>query len=269
MSLRDEVVKLAAGKPELRKHLVPILRKTGGREEIVSAVTNFIDNQRTFFELSDETVGHHGESQLFYRIWYESPFFPKKFRDSEPNKAEAKADPARWVKWQKDVATAAVHEAERLAKAVIHEVGKDRVSTHIQSETDWGGEDLPNVDFLVELPDIPILRQGMAAFQTDPKIDAAIKEFVEFVTNTIHTNMKKNFANLPLPKVYAEWGQRYVRIVKEDNQRVVFGFVDRTNGDILKAEGWKKPAKHARGNVLDRSTWAGSHGPYGMTYLRG
>jgi len=54
-------------------------------------------------------------------------------------------------------------------------------------------------------------------------------------------------------------GRRYWRIVKErqlPNGQSAFGFLDTTNGDILKAESWRKPAMHARGNVLDESTWA-------------
>jgi len=49
-----------------------------------------------------------------------------------------------------------------------------------------------------------------------------------------------------------EMGQRYIRLVKtHGGQQSAYGFVDRTNGDILKAAGWKAPAKNfARGNIF-------------------
>lgn len=62
-----------------------------------------------------------------------------------------------------------------------------------------------------------------------------------------------------------ERGQKYARIVEEGNQRSVFCFVDLSNGDILKAAGWKAPAKHARGNIANGATQVG---PYGPAYLR-
>ena len=54
-------------------------------------------------------------------------------------------------------------------------------------------------------------------------------------------------------------GRRYDKIICEDvhkeprrnNSKRVWAFVDKINGDILKPEGWKKPAKHARGNIYD------------------
>lgn len=51
-------------------------------------------------------------------------------------------------------------------------------------------------------------------------------------------------------------GRRYVRVVKDwGGQRTVHSFVQIDNGDVLKAEGWKAPAMHARGNIYDK--WNG------------
>jgi hypothetical protein len=41
--------------------------------------------------------------------------------------------------------------------------------------------------------------------------------------------------------------QRFVRIVMDNGQRSVHAFVDTTNGALIKAEGWKKPAKRGGG----------------------
>lgn len=61
--------------------------------------------------------------------------------------------------------------------------------------------------------------------------------------------------NIDGPVLIIEKGRRYARIVATDNrrdQRSVWGFVDMTNGDLLKANSWKAPAKNfARGNIFD------------------
>ena len=66
-------------------------------------------------------------------------------------------------------------------------------------------------------------------------------------------------------------GRRYKRIVRSDvngSSRSVHCFVDTTNGDVLKAAGWKSPAKHARGNIFDDHNGLSRMGPYGPEYLR-
>ena len=71
-------------------------------------------------------------------------------------------------------------------------------------------------------------------------------------------------------------GRRYDKIVKSDMHRPddprhsVYGFIDKTNGNILKAESWRKPAKHARGNIWenDRMQFVGVYGPYYMDSIK-
>ena len=71
-----------------------------------------------------------------------------------------------------------------------------------------------------------------------------------------------------------ELGRKYAKIIrteKRDGQvhdRSVFGFIDLSNGNILKAASWAKPAAGARGNVLDASGRRKSFTPYGINYLR-
>jgi hypothetical protein len=55
-------------------------------------------------------------------------------------------------------------------------------------------------------------------------------------------------------------GGRYIRLVQYHNVETLTGayvhaFVDKTNGDLLKAAGWKAPAKGARGNLLDDASF--------------
>jgi hypothetical protein len=69
-------------------------------------------------------------------------------------------------------------------------------------------------------------------------------------------------------------GRRYVKViaVMSGNQRSVHSFVDMKEGAsygaVLKAAGWAKPAKHARGNVFDKNDGLGMMGEYGPAYLR-
>ena len=66
-------------------------------------------------------------------------------------------------------------------------------------------------------------------------------------------------------------GRKYIRICRADYtdageviSRSAHCFVDTTNGNVLKAAGWKSPAKGARGNVYDtynglnRMSWTGA-----------
>ncbi len=73
------------------------------------------------------------------------------------------------------------------------------------------------------------------------------------------------------PQLSAEMGRRYVRIVKtlyrDPTNRSVFCFVDTTTGNVLKAAGWKAPAKHARGNIYADDNGAGAVSAYGARYL--
>ena len=77
------------------------------------------------------------------------------------------------------------------------------------------------------------------------------------------------------PILTGEFGQRYVRVVKDlygdTRQRSVFCFVDTTNGDVLKAAGWKGPAKGTsatRSNVFDADHGVSGVTGYGAVYLR-
>lgn len=92
--------------------------------------------------------------------------------------------------------------------------------------------------------------------------------FVQGCADISDAYMAKHYPNLSAPKFTAEPGRRYVRIVRADSQRSVHCFIDTTNGDVLKAAGWKAPAKHARGNLFDDAGGLRYIGPYGPAYLR-
>lgn len=66
-------------------------------------------------------------------------------------------------------------------------------------------------------------------------------------------------------------GRRYVKLVERDDSiqlRCVHCFVDRKNGDVLKAATWRAPAKHARGNIFNEDRGLGGVTRHGAKYLR-
>lgn len=76
----------------------------------------------------------------------------------------------------------------------------------------------------------------------------------------------QHYAGSPfeLPKLTCEHGKRYVRVVRNDGtSRSAHAFIDTTNGDVLKPDGWKRPAKGARGNIYTgRAGVTGTGGEY-------
>lgn len=78
--------------------------------------------------------------------------------------------------------------------------------------------------------------------------------------------------------VYPEYGRRFARIVHEStNHRHVHAFVDMTNGDVIKAAGWKAPQKGKDGlavrfNLVDdesRERGFSAIDPYGSYLYEG
>jgi hypothetical protein len=68
---------------------------------------------------------------------------------------------------------------------------------------------------------------------------------------------------------------RYVRVWshgltygEQNGSRRIYCFVDKKTGDVLKAETWKKPAKHARSNVFDADRGASGVTSHGGAYLK-
>ena len=64
-------------------------------------------------------------------------------------------------------------------------------------------------------------------------------------------------------------GSKYIKVIRNDGQRMVWGFIVNTDtdskfkyGDILKPAGWAAPARNkARGNVFEDLSWVQWTGP--------
>jgi hypothetical protein len=92
-------------------------------------------------------------------------------------------------------------------------------------------------------------------------LEAAMKKMQELVDNRPYGKSQPEVLGM-------EMGRRYVRVTRQSvgsSGKSAYCFIDITNGDVLKAESYKKPAKHARGNI-----YSGKLGVtcYGGEYLR-
>ena len=88
-----------------------------------------------------------------------------------------------------------------------------------------------------------------------------------WMTTEAQEVINKNYSNssLDAPQLTVSFGRKYAKILTNTS---VWGFVALTQdinkaqqpGDLLMAAGWRAPAKHSRGNILDGTAaynWSG------------
>jgi hypothetical protein len=109
---------------------------------------------------------------------------------------------------------------------------------------------------------------------TQPKqdFDQAMDAFLKYVRDMIKEHYKKELPTFAPPEIGVDKGPKYLKVWKASDSKTlptksVYCFVDKTNGDILKAASWKAPAKHARGNIYEPAKGYGI-GQYGANYLK-
>ena len=88
-------------------------------------------------------------------------------------------------------------------------------------------------------------------------LNAALERWLE----AVRTMLAEHYADSPLSplEVVAEPRKRYIRIMKGGS---AYAFIDTRNGDVLKPDSHRGPAKGARGNIFRRAEGLGV-GPYG------
>lgn len=113
-----------------------------------------------------------------------------------------------------------------------------------------------------------VLFEGMTMQQ-------GIDRFLRDAQAMLDTYMETNFPRNPKRKLVTEVGKRFIRVVSTDVDdqgdtvsKSCYCFIDFTNGDILKSESWKKPAKHARGNVRTYRNIEDVVNTYGAHYMK-
>ena len=92
-----------------------------------------------------------------------------------------------------------------------------------------------------------------------------IERFVAEWQEILDRHYATNFPTLTPDTLSVRYGRRYAKVIGNSSVR---GFIDLTNGNVLKPASWNAPAKHARGNVSSPAsetiTPAGN-----VPYLRG
>lgn len=97
---------------------------------------------------------------------------------------------------------------------------------------------------------------------TKEETKARINEFMTRL-NELYVAEYKRAGYLPFDgRFYAEYGQKNVRIVVGGkSQNFVYCFIELATGDILKAAGYKAPAKGKRGNIWNEDCDVRPEGP--------
>lgn len=110
-------------------------------------------------------------------------------------------------------------------------------------------------------------------------MNTELKQRIEHYKKTVQELVDKNwkkigFIHAQSPLVILEEGTRYVKVTKQNRtlegklgSKAVHTFIDKTNGDILKAATYKAPAKNGvRGNIFKDFETVIDH--FGAKYLR-
>ena len=106
---------------------------------------------------------------------------------------------------------------------------------------------------------------------TTPDFDNALAGFLASIKLRTDARYAASYPNLTPPTYSVDpAGRKYLRIVVNDSpgeSRSVFCFVRKADGAVLKAAGWKAPAKHARGSIFINGGMD-AVSEYGANYLR-
>lgn len=108
--------------------------------------------------------------------------------------------------------------------------------------------------------------------QREPNMDIneRINQFCQNLNALYVEEYAKRAPNLMSPTFAPEYGKKYVRIVEHAAKTVcvdgrsVYCFIDLSNGDILKAAGWRAPAKGKRGSIFNEDCDVGPNKPANM-----
>jgi hypothetical protein len=85
----------------------------------------------------------------------------------------------------------------------------------------------------------------------DNNFGLALADFTDALQTRLTAHFANFYPNIEPPVVSVEVGSKNVKVIttQPGPSRSVFCFIRRADGAILKAAGWKGPAKHARGSI--------------------
>jgi hypothetical protein len=106
------------------------------------------------------------------------------------------------------------------------------------------------------------------------RFEARFASFLAGVTDKVIENHKQYSASPP--QIGVEPGPKYIRVIKSDvapdgtvTSRSVHCFVDRTNGNVLKAKSYRAAeTKNPRSNIFDDDFGLSGVTAYGAVYLK-
>lgn len=107
--------------------------------------------------------------------------------------------------------------------------------------------------------------------------EANLGHYMKGLNNLNSQHAASNGDHWAYKKHYSvEHGKRYAKVVvegatpegKPNGQRSVHSFIDKTNGNVLKANGWKAPHPTPRGNIGNDDHGMKNMGVHGPAYLR-
>jgi hypothetical protein len=98
------------------------------------------------------------------------------------------------------------------------------------------------------------------------EVKTQLEGFVKAAQAMLDAHYAANCKGVPAPRLEATIGPKYAKVVSDGSS--AWCFIDMSNGDILKAASWGRPAKTARGTIMREDFGVSFVGPYGPAYLR-
>lgn len=102
---------------------------------------------------------------------------------------------------------------------------------------------------------------------SNPVLVSSVNAFVEEVNTMIEDYYSTRLTSLTPKKLSVSEGSKFVKLICDNS---VWGFISKYDGmfqgtpvkvgDLMKAAGWRTPAKHARGNIMNGTAkydWTG------------
>lgn len=102
-----------------------------------------------------------------------------------------------------------------------------------------------------------------------------LEDFINACQDVVTTHYNDNYDRLPVPQIHFTGGHTFLQI-RRDNSAFCFiaakdgssqALGDYKKGDIFKPASYKKPAKHARGNLNDDFNGMKNISAYGPHYM--
>lgn len=105
--------------------------------------------------------------------------------------------------------------------------------------------------------------------KTPAEFEEALARFLKLTQEHVTAYFAANFPRLTVPTVETSpGGLKYVRVVIRENGASAFCFVERATGNVLKCDGWKRPAKGVRGSIYAETFEGFGVSSYGANYAR-